>query len=154
MSDEGLSKLLSDCVVAVGADRVREHLNEMLQYTAPTDTLTIIANAGVHSIPTEFLRGDVYAASHGNWSISSREQLEADFKRILVLLARKLKQSTWKQIYFIPTGHPGLSIQIKLLVYRVTRINTIDLFFADGKYYEIQLNHRDISLGSGDEETT
>src|SRR5690242_3027812 len=134
MSNEDLHNLLERCVSVRGEELVREQLSGLLNGpSAENETLTIIANSGVHAIPSQYQRGEVYAASHGNWNVSSQSDLEAEFKRILVGLGRKLKQSPWKRIYLIPTGHPALAIQIKLLVYRVTRINTIDLFYSKKK---------------------
>jgi hypothetical protein len=91
----------------------------------------------------------VYCASHGNWDASSQQALLAEFRRILGELGRKLNERVWRQIYLIPTGHPALSVQIKLFVYRVARMNTIDLFYQSGRYFEIDINHREIVLGAG-----
>jgi hypothetical protein len=147
VSDEELKLLLAECVSVCGADLVRDRLRALLAVPSGVeDTLTIIANTGVHPIPKEFLRGDVYSASYGNWDVSSQEGLELEFKRILRGLGTKLQERPWQKIYLIPTGHPVLSLQIKVFVYRVSRINTIDLFYSNGKYYEILLDHRAVLL--------
>ena len=35
---------------------------------------------------------------------------------------------------------------MKLLVYRLLRINTIDLYYNAGNYIEVQIDHRKLSL--------
>jgi hypothetical protein len=36
-------------------------------------------------------------------------------------------------------GSPG--------AYRIIRINTVDLFYADGQYFELLIDHREVVLG-------
>ena len=57
-------------------------------------------------------------------------------------LAEKLREKAWKKIYLVPTGPTTLALQIKLLVYHITRISTIDLLYEKGRYYEINLDYR------------
>lgn len=148
MIDEKLARVVEECIRVRGRDAVEKSLSSLLEAHPPTEAiLTIIANSGVHPVPAEYLRGEVYSASYGNLDVSSQEALETEFKRILGELGRKLNERGWKQIYLIPTGHPALSIQIKLFVYRIMRINTIDLFYTNGQYYELYVDHREIVLG-------
>jgi len=148
MNDDNLQDLLQRCITVRGNEFVRDRLAELIEGSIPeVDTLTIIANSGVHAIPVQYQRGEVYSASQGNWNVTSQADIDAEFRKILVALGRKLKEFPWKRIYLIPTGHPALSIQIKILVYRVTRINTIDLLYSNGQYFEIQIDHREIVLG-------
>ena len=111
-----------------------------------SSVLTIIANAGVHQIPIAFLRGEVYEASKGDWDTSSQEALLTELSAILSRLVYKLRSNRWTRIYLIPTGHPILSLQIKTMVYRVLRLNTIDLYHKSGTYYEINLDQRAIAI--------
>src|SRR2546426_12578357 len=112
--DKELTDLLEQCIDVKGRDVVADTLSALLRSGDATEaTLTIIANAGVHPIPDAYLRGDVYSASYGNWNVSSQGAVEAEFKRILGELGRKLTERQWKRIYLILTGHPALAIQIK-----------------------------------------
>jgi len=110
------------------------------------DTLTVIGNAGVHRIPSKYCRGELYEVSRGSWDVESAEQLNQLFSELLVGLARKLRERSWRTIYFVPTGHPALSIQVKTLIYRILRRNTVDLYHTDGAYFEIEIDHRQIAL--------
>lgn len=150
MIDDKLAELVEKCVRLRGTATVEKRLASLLlEPRQPEEAiLTIVANCGVHIVPAEYLRGEVYCASHGNWDASSQKAVNDEFSRILRELGHKLRERVWKKIYFVPTGHPALAIQIKIFVYRVARINTVDLFYQSGKYYEIDLNHREIVLGT------
>jgi hypothetical protein len=116
---------------------------------ASSHTLTIIANEGTHHLPEAFRRGMIYSASKGNLDFSSADKVREQFEGILSQLASLLKSRTWSRIYLVPFGHATLSMQIKLLVYRVTRLETIDIFY-DGKggYSDLQLELRPVILDS------
>jgi len=144
-------KLLDEVLKARGAEQVVAVLeglrrNNLLEPTV----LTIIANAGVHEIPQLYLRGDVYEASRGDWDASTEEALLLELKAILSRLARKLRSRRWTSVYLIPTGHPVLSLQIKAMVYRLLRFNTIDLYHKAGVYFEVNLDQRAIALDKAD----
>ena len=72
--------------------------------------------------------------------------LTEELKNILSDLAKVLQSNTWKQVYLLPTGHPIISINAKAIVYRLLRINTVDICYLNGEYMEVELNHRDIAL--------
>ncbi len=149
MIDQKLRKIVEECIQVRGRAAVENTLSSLLEGSRSSrNTLTIIANSGVHPIAEDFLKGEVYSASHGNFDVSSKQVIELEFHRILTALGRKLGERSWNEIYLIPTGHPALSAQIKLFVYRILRINTIDLFYTNGKYYELNIDHRDIVLKS------
>jgi len=49
------------------------------------------------------------------------------------------------RVYWVPFGPTTLSLQIKILVYRVTSIETIDgLYDGTGGYYELSFSQRGI----------
>jgi hypothetical protein len=126
-------------------------LEDLLKQSVPEPAvLTIVANVGVHEIPKAYLRGEVYEASRGDWDASTEEALLLELKAILSRLANKLRSNRWKRVYLIPTGHPVLSLQIKAMVYRLLRFNTIDLYHKAGTYFEINLDQRAIALDAGD----
>jgi hypothetical protein len=133
------------------AEQVVAVLEDLLKQSVPEPAvLTIVANVGVHEIPKAYLRGEVYEASRGDWDASTEEALLLELKAILSRLANKLRSNRWKRVYLIPTGHPVLSLQIKAMVYRLLRFNTIDLYHKAGTYFEINLDQRAIALDAGD----
>ena len=147
MSPSDLHRLLDEAVKARGVERVVDALHGLLNPSVSESVvLTIIANAGVHEIPRTYLRGEVYNASQGDWDASTEEALLLELKGILARLATKLRSAQWKRVYLIPTGHPVLSLQIKAMVYRLLRLNTIDLYHKAGAYFEINLDQRAIAL--------
>jgi hypothetical protein len=146
-----LHKLLDKAVKARGVSPVEEALQGLLKPDAPESTvLTIIANAGVHEIPRIYRRGEVYKASQGDWDASTEEALRRELRAILARLANKLRSRRWQRVYLIPTGHPVLSVQIKAMVYRLLRINTVDLYHKAGTYFEIDIDQRAIALETED----
>lgn len=149
-----IDKLLRQCIETLGTDRTKRGLNSLLRNNDASDrnsTLTIIANVGVHEIPNTILRGEVYSASEGNWDVSSDDSLHLEVRRILVGVARKLRERPWQIVYLIPTGHPAVSMQIKALVYRALRLNTIDVVYLNGVYYTLQIDQREVAIEAGSE---
>jgi hypothetical protein len=148
-----LHELLDQAVTSSGSGRVAAALEDLASAGASEKgVLTIIANTGVHSIPQAFLRGEVYEASSGDWDASTEEALLNELRRILSGLVNKLRSARWNRVYLIPTGHPILSLQIKAMVYRILRLNTIDLYYKAGSYFEVDLDQRAIALSEGDRE--
>lgn len=151
-----LTELLQRAITTVGERKVADML-EKLGAATPSHSaeLTIIANSGMHSIPEDFIHGEKYVVSHGNLDLSSPEAIESSYTLALRSLADKLRERAWKNIFLIPTGPTTLALQIKLLVYHVTRLSTIDLHYSQGKYFELDLNYRSYlsskGAGSSDE---
>src|SRR4051794_36496249 len=114
---------LLNLIERIGEERAYKILSEADRHTV-SETLTIIANEGVHHLPDSMRRGHIHVASHGNLDFSTIGTVEAEYVRILSDLAQLLKERTWTNIYLVPFGPSTLSMQIKLLVYRITRIET------------------------------
>lgn len=108
--------------------------------------LTIVANAGVHQFPKEYLHGEIYEASHGNFKELSLECITNEMQSVLKKLNDKLNEKLWDKIYLMPTGHPVISANIKSFVYRVRRLNTIDILYINGKYFEVSIDHRHFAI--------
>ncbi|MBK8809960.1 MAG: hypothetical protein IPN69_04430 [Acidobacteria bacterium] len=144
--EKQLKDVLEKCIANVGLDVTLDTLNNLSSFATDELTLTIIANAGVHVIPPKYLRGESYSASHGNMDFSTQEVLLVTYKDILSNLAKKLHEKPWSKIYLIPTGHSTLALQIKLFVYHILRIDTINLFYHKGEYFELTINHREVVL--------
>jgi len=136
---------LDDVASEYGRDRAIALIKRELSRDAVSGTLTIIANEGIHHLPDAYKRGELYIASRGNLDFSSLEIVKEQYEEILSLLAIKLKSQTWKNIYLVPFGHSTLCMQIKLLVFRVTRIETIDLFYdGRGNYEDLSIAQRSL----------
>jgi hypothetical protein len=114
----------------------------MSAFESEGSALTIIANEGLHKIPPRFIHGELYIATSGNLVFSSPDRIVRQFKNVLSKVKAKLLEKRWKKIYLIPTGHPTLSLQIKSLVYHALRMDTIDLFYSGGKYFELSIARR------------
>lgn len=108
-----------------------------------TKVLTIVANEGLHLLPDKFRRGEIFSVTEGNFDTSSVSRLKESFETSLIQLAIKLKSANWEKIYVVPFGHVTMSMQIKLLVYRITGIDSIDLFhLGSGKYFDLSIKQR------------
>ena len=107
-------------------DILREHLEQ--EGRGDKDVLTIVVNKGVHHLPEKNLRGTVFYASEGNLDFSSARSVEKEFDGILEDVTRILKKRNWKQVFVLPFGPCALSMQIKLLIYRITRIESVEIF--------------------------
>lgn len=114
---------------------------------ALSNELTIVANAGLHPLPKEWIFGDLFVASEGNLNFSDANSVKSEIKIILEKLNLKLKEKRWNKIYLIPFGHSVISMNIKIAIYRALRIETTDLFyFGDGRYDVIDVDTRSIML--------
>ena len=145
MSAGEINKLLEKAIDSLGAERVAAELKKLGQSDDSNEllTLTIVVNAGVHHLPNSLCRGDVYLASEGSLDFSSSESVSSEIKRVLNGVARKLKERNWQLVYLVPFGPTNLSMLIKLLVFRVTHIETIDVFHAGkGMYQDLEINLR------------
>ena len=154
VSRPDLSGLLDVAVGAAGAERVAEVLASLGRRETLDDTLTLISNAGVHTIPKRYLRGDIYEVSRGDWVADSRAEVQEELMRLLHGLARKLRSRAWRRVYLVPTGHPILTVNVKLLVYRLLRLNTVDLYYKAGQYIEVHIDHRRLSLAAESDDDT
>lgn len=145
MSNKIIDKLINELVELQGEVAVENLIKNSIQSNNKEGVLTILANKGVHHVPSSIVRGELFVASEGSLDFSCKESVLNEYEKILRALAMKLKESAWKEIYLIPFGHSTLSMQIKLLVYRVTHIETQDVFYTkDGKYYDLCVDLRSI----------
>ena len=111
------------------------------------ETLTIIANAGIHPYHALHKRGEVYIASEGTLDFSTPESAVAEIQSVLLRVARKLKEKSWNCVYLVPFGPAPLSLQIKSLVHKILDIETIDvLHVGNGKHVDIHVSPRSIAV--------
>jgi len=133
MDDELRSKLAA-AIDSAGRAKVVDMLNHLAVDTPSSElTLTIVVNSGVHHLADEYLRGDVFVCSEGSLDFSSPASVHTEFRRVLTNTARKLKSRAWSCVYIVPFGPATLSMQVKLLVYRVCGIESIDVMNIPGK---------------------
>jgi hypothetical protein len=126
-----------------GEDTLVRIMSAHLDKEAETFTLTIICNEGTHAIPQSLIRGEEFVLSRGNIDMSSAATIEKEIGEILSRLAVKLKEKNWRSVYIIPSGHPILYANAKLLVFRVTRIETMDsVYLGQGAYTDIYVEQR------------
>ena len=137
-----LQSLLDQAVTERGVLRVQQTLQSLI-VDSRNNILTILANEGRHSVPQRYLRGEIFVASRGDIDLSSPSKAKATFIKIIQRLNRKLLEKTWAKIYLIPTGHPTLSLQLKIAVHSATRLNTTDVFYLNGRYFYIEFDARD-----------
>jgi hypothetical protein len=142
MSD--LDGLVKDIAYDQSIDILTKHLGNQDE-----DILMIVANAGIHHLPSKIPRGEIYYARQGNLDFSSIDMVNEQFEEILKNVSIKLKQHSWKDIYLIPFSHSILCIQIKSLVYQITRIETTDLFYdGKGNYSDLKIEQRSLIANS------
>jgi hypothetical protein len=134
----------------LGEEALVEVLSESLKRRTDEYTLTIICNRGVHAIPESTVRGEEFTLSEGrSIDTSSTESMHQSVSAILAPLARKLKEKNWRQIYIVPSGHPLLYAHAKLMVFQITRIETIDsVYVGDGEYIDLYVSHRAIATSA------
>ena len=142
---------LSDLIEQLGEDKacdiLKRHLDQ--EKRENENVLTIVVNKGVHHLLKENLRGTVFYASEGNLDFSSAGSVQEEFERILEDVTRILKDRNWKQVFVLPFGPCALSMQIKLLVYRITRIESIEIFhLGEGEYMDLEIRQRHIIVGT------
>lgn len=134
---------LDDLVRQYGTEATIELIKREMARQASGSVLTIIANEGMHHLPEAYKRGEVYVATRGNLDFSSVDRVKSQYETVLSDLSGRLKSKCWQRIYLVPFGHSTLCMQIKLLVYRVTRIETVDLFYdGKGHYADLSIEQR------------
>jgi hypothetical protein len=126
-----------------GEDTLARTLSAHLDKGAETYALTIICNKGTHALPQLLIRGEEFVLSQGDIDMSSATMIEREMHQILARLATKLKEKNWQNIYIVPSGHPILFAYAKLLVFRVTRIESVDsVYLGHGAYTDIHIEQR------------
>jgi hypothetical protein len=128
----------------ISARRGRQFIEKALFEDAfDEQVLTIVSNTGVHPLPLEEIRGELYVASKGNLDFSDENSVNSELDFIIANLLVKLQEKRWKKIYLLPFGHAVISMNIKMVVFRVLRIETADIFyFGGGKYGLIERDTR------------
>ena len=140
MNNEKLSAHIDDLIEEFGLENVEGEINKAKNSNKDTNRiLTIICNEGVHHLPDEYKRGTLFVASKGSLDFSSRATVVREYTVILEKTIQKLMERPWETIYIIPFGPPTLSMLIKLIVYRITGIDSTDVMHI-GKNKRVDLH--------------
>ncbi len=127
--ENSTSDLIDRYIKMFGTDTLEEELLRQIETEERGENvLTIVANEGVHPLPENFIMGEIFTVTHGNLDYSSPEIIKSQFRDALSLLSVKLRSQNWNRVFLMPFGPSVLSMQIKLLVYRINGIETVDLF--------------------------
>lgn len=136
-----LKNLIETYIIENGEDSLISTLKKNISNNS-NGIITIIVNQGLHHFPDALIKGEKYICSHGSFNI---DDIKTHIEQTLSDLAKKLKSERWRKIYLVPSGHPLLSMQVKLLIFRITRMESIDIgYFGEGGYKEFVLAQRPI----------
>ena len=139
MSDR-LEKDIKVLIEKYGSDRVREEFERSLWTGDEPDICTILINEGLHNFPSNIFVGEVYTFYRGSIDLSSEVNLESVMREKLKELKEYLTKRKWRKIYIVVSGHAAVCMQVKLAVYRITHIETVDwVFDGAGHYLKLEL---------------
>lgn len=137
--------LLRGLIERRGESFVREHLSAI---KPERKELTILSNAGMHPIPYDYVRGTLFVASEGNLDFSDINSVNKELDSIVEKIREVIFSDKWTDVYLIPFGHSSISLTIKMVVFRLLRIETVDIFyFGSGRYDYLDRDSRSSILG-------
>jgi hypothetical protein len=146
--DKGAEADLARIIERNGADFVRDYVRKVER--SKSRELTIIVNLGMHAIPSEILRGDVFAFSEGQVNLSA-ESIDEIVDELVLRAHSYLSKKNWNKVYIIPSGHPMLVVLATLVAFRATRIDpTIVAYFGVENYVDVDANVRERIFRSRD----
>ncbi|WP_196803465.1 hypothetical protein [Thiomonas sp. FB-6] len=120
-------------------------LNELVAPEDRPESCTILVNKGLHFFPAHLFVGETFIFSEGSLDLSSAESLESLLISRLKALASFLKSKKWSSVNIIISGHASLCMQVKLAVYRITRIESTDwVFDGAGHYIPLKFSLRSV----------
>ena len=136
---------LNVLVKRYGKERVLRELERSLWNMSKPDTCTILINEGLHNFPNHLFVGEKYVFYRGSIDLSSEKNLESMLRERIDELKSFLRKRKWKQIFIVVSGHAAVCMQVKLAVYRVTHIETVDwVFDGAGNYLRLELPLREL----------
>ena len=129
---ESPSAELSRLVERHGIDLVKKAIKKLEK--SPRRELTVIVNSGMHSIPEDVIRGDVFVFSEGQVDLTGD-----GIDRVLDALIKRahsfLSGGNWNKVYIIPSGHPLLVVVATLVTFRSTRIDPVIVAYLGSENY-------------------
>lgn len=89
MNPNNYQDLVREFIQKYVEDELKGYLNNRLSNNG--ETLTLIGNEGAHSIPSEYLHGEVYVVTSGSLDLSSKDSTLSEYKIALSSLIKKFK---------------------------------------------------------------
>lgn len=140
---KSLDEELDALVRLHGANAVLSAARRVEQLDDALNVCTILVNVGVHSMPEYLLNGEVYVFYEGSVDLSSEKNLKEFTDQKILSLREFLRTKKWNQIYIVISGHAAMCMQVKLAVYRITHIETVDwVFDGAGRYLKLEVPMR------------
>lgn len=139
--DAEIARLLADH----SPGELRKSLNRAL-HRGEDRALTVVVNFGMHALPEDILKGDVFFFSEGNVNLDQSEISET-VNDLTKRATRFLRGKVWNKVYLVPSGHPLLVVLATLIVYRITRVNPTVVYYLNGEYSEAEMDIRSSAVG-------
>ena len=140
-----ISTLVEEFTEAFGTEELINLLSSKLERSATRNVLTIVCDDTLHKIPSDLVDGDLFVFSSGNFDTSSEQAMLHYLEERVLALYAQLNTKTWKRIRLIFSGHAILASTVKLVVYRVTHLETEDVvYFGEHGYLRIHLRLREL----------
>ena len=96
--------------------------------------LTVVVNSGMHSIPVDVLRGEVFLFSDGQVDLTI-ENAEKSLDDLIKRAHAFLSQRNWNKVFLIPSGHPLLVVAATLVTFRATRVDPVVVAYLGSEGY-------------------
>lgn len=142
---DALKSTLERLVESYGAERVFDTTRDVVQRKLVGNICTIVINEGIHVFPDYIIQGDKYVLYRGSLDFGDSEALRAEATQHLRELSIYLGRKKWSKIYTVISGHAAICMQVKLLVYRMTHLETVDWAFdGKGNYLRLHIPIREI----------
>lgn len=142
-----LDEQLNGLITQFGTDEIGKALRRLERLRPSQNSATIIVNEGVHKIPDALLRGEVYTVYRGSLDLTNETGLIDQLSDSLSDLADFLLSKKWSHIAVVISGHAIVNMQVKLLIYRITHLYTLDwVFDGKGSYLAMEIDLRSLIL--------
>ncbi|MFT0876812.1 hypothetical protein VRZ08_09635 [Rhodopseudomonas sp. G2_2311] len=144
-----LHNLVKEFIEEFSERDLEELISSRVSSKPPSQVLTIVCDDTIHRIPPEILQGEVFVFSSGNFDTTNSATITGYLERRINALCDTLNKQTWTNIRLVYSGHAILAATAKLVVYRVTHIETDDVLYFGGQgYLEIGLRLRQLLGGA------
>ena len=145
MSLDRLRLEIASLAERYGEEVVLGEVRALALKNAPAASCTIVVNQGMHTIPDHLIVGEKFIFYEGSVDLSSEIALHRFTTSHLERLTVFLKSRKWKKVYLVLSGHVAMCVQVKLAVYRVTHVESVDwVFDGAGNYLKLDIPMRRI----------
>lgn len=143
MPNDTIQKDIDDIIAKYGPHAALSAMQSATRSITHGNACTIIVNGGLHRFPPEILVGEVYTFYEGSLDLSDESILQSFLESRLLDLATFLRSRKWKNISVVISGHAAVCMQVKLAIYRITHIESIDwVFDGAGNYLRLAIPMR------------